>query len=60
MTKDLVKHLERQWYRELPLEFQLYIFDQDWSIKNSGIPFLLEKRLKTKENLKALFRLRNI
>lgn len=57
MAKDLVKHLERQWYRELPLEFQLYIFDQDWSIKNSGIPFLLEKRLKTKENLKALFRL---
>jgi hypothetical protein len=57
MAKELVRHLEKQWHRDLPLEYQLYIFDQDWTIKGSGMPSLQEKRLKTKENLKALFRL---
>ncbi len=53
--KNIIMRSDAQWYKQMPLESQLYLFEQDWSIKNNGNPYLQQKKIKTKENLKCFF-----
>lgn len=57
MYKDLLKKLPNQKYLDLPLEYQLFLMDIDWTIKQSGEPKIRTKKIATTENLKAFFRL---
>lgn len=57
MYKDLLKNLPDQKHLGLPLEYQLFLMDIDWTIKNSGEPKIRTKKIATAENLKAFFRL---
>lgn len=54
LYKELVRSIENKWYLELSTECQLYLFEYDWSQKNSGQPTLKTKKISTKENLKGL------
>jgi len=40
---------------KLPQASQLYIFEYDWRISNSGEPKIVHKKIKTKENIKCFF-----
>jgi len=55
MYKELIRRIETQWYKNLSTEYQLYLFEYDWKIKNNGEPVLQQKRIKTIDNLKGLF-----
>lgn len=55
MLKELIKGDEHQWHQTMPLASQLYLFEHDWKIKNTGEPVLTSRKLKTKENIKGLF-----
>lgn len=57
LYKDLIIKIDLNWCKELPLEYQLYLFEQDWSIKNSGEPYLTSKKIGTKDNISCFFRL---
>jgi hypothetical protein len=53
--KHIISHIEYKWHEELPTQYQLYLFEYDWKINNSGEPVIQSKKIKTKENLKAFF-----
>lgn len=55
VLKHAIIHAEGQWHKNLPLESQLYLFEHDWKLSNSGQPKLTSKKLKTEENLKGFF-----
>jgi hypothetical protein len=57
LYKDLIKNIDVNWCKELPLEYQLYLFEYDWSIKGSGEPYLTSKKIGTKDNISCFFRL---
>lgn len=53
--KHIISHIEYRWHEKLPTQYQLYLFEYDWKINNSGEPVIQSKKIKTKENLKAFF-----
>ena len=52
--KEMIRKVEYQWHRALPIESQLYLFEYDWFI-NNGRPIMRAKKISTEENLKAFF-----
>jgi len=55
LYKEVIRKIEYQWHKNLPLASQLYLFEYDWDIKNSGQPELRQKKVRTKDNLKGFF-----
>jgi len=53
--KKMLSNAEGGLYKKLPLECQLYLFEYDWKIEN-GLPKETLKKIATKENLKAYFK----
>lgn len=53
--KNTIANIEYKWMLDLPTQYQLYLHEYDFKIKGSGEIIALEKKLKTKENLKAFF-----
>ncbi len=47
--KDLISRVENGWYKVLPTEYQLYLFEYDWKITDNGKPVLQQKKIKTKK-----------
>lgn len=57
MFKELIRKIEYQWYKEMPLELQLYLLENDWDVKSSGEIYIEDKKIRTKDNIKAFFQL---
>lgn len=55
LYKELIRRIEYQWHKDLPMEYQLYLFEYDWSLSNTGKPTISQNKIKTKQNLKAFF-----
>lgn len=55
VVKHVIGKVEYQWHKNLPVESQLYLFDIDWAISNSGKPKVTTKKLRTRDNIKAFF-----
>lgn len=53
--KQMISRAEFNWYRDLPLESQLYLFEKDWRISDSGLPKSSRRKIGAKENLKSFF-----
>lgn len=56
MYKRLFEELPSQRVQTLPLEYQLYLKDIDWSMTN-GKPKIKTKKIGTKDNVKGFFQL---
>lgn len=59
LIKHFVGNSEKELHKKLSIESQLYIFEYDWKISNSGKPCLTSKRIGTKDNIKAIFHVFN-
>ena len=55
LHKNVIANFEGQWHLGLPTECQLYLHEADWSISGSGEPRITDKKIKTRQNLKAFF-----
>ena len=55
MHKSLIANNNQSWHAELPIECQLYLFEADWYIAASGKPKLTDKKIRTRQNIKAFF-----
>ena len=55
IIKETLRKIEYQWYKDLPIASQLYLFEYDMRIENSGKPVIESKKISTKSNLKGLF-----
>lgn len=53
--KTLVSRVEYKWHQSLPLESQLFLFEKDWKLSNSGVPRLTNRKIGAKDNLKGFF-----
>ena len=56
LYKEIVRGVNNSvWISNLPLEYQLYMAEHDWKISGNGIPTKSNKKIRPKDNLKALF-----
>jgi len=53
--KTLVSRAEYKWHQELPIESQLFLFENDWRLSKSGAPKLTNRKIGAKDNLKGFF-----
>jgi len=53
--KQLIVGAEYQWHKELPIECQLFLFEHDWALKSSGVPYRRDKKIGTLDNIKGFF-----
>jgi len=53
--KTLVSRVEYKWRQDLSLESQLFLFEKDWKLSNSGEPKLTNRKIGAKDNLKGFF-----
>ena len=51
--KKIISDFDGQWHQSLNLEYQLYLFESDWTISDSGKSVLKSKKLGTLQNLKG-------
>lgn len=56
MHKLIIQKADEKWYLQLPIEMQLYLLEYDWKIDSASSPSLTEKKIPTKQNLKAFFK----
>jgi len=55
LFKKMLANLKGDIHKRLTIESQLYLFNYDWKISN-GVPELSYKRIATKDNIKAFFK----
>lgn len=55
LFKKMFSQAQGGLHNKLPIESQLYLFDYDWKISN-GLPKLESKRISTRDNIKAFFK----
>jgi hypothetical protein len=55
MLKEIMRKSEYGWYKNLPIEKQLYLFEYDCDLKESGEPYIKNKKIPTLKNIKAIF-----
>ncbi len=53
--KEIIRKIEYQWHKELPTASQIFLFEYDFFVKNSGEPVLEAKKIGTQANIKGLF-----